>query len=50
MKFFSALWPLTSPLVYIVYLHYALTRPPQRQKYLLNHLEQYSPNVSKMTL
>ena len=32
-----ALWPPRSPLVGIMRLHYALTRPPQGKEYLLNH-------------
>ena len=38
---FFSLPILPSPLVLIVHLHYALTRPPQQKKYLLNHKAQF---------
>ena len=40
-NFLCLFGPPPSPLVCIVYLHYALMRPPQGQKYLLNHKDQF---------
>lgn len=40
---FSVLWPPLSPLLCSVYLLYVWTKPPHRQKYLLNHKEQHFP-------
>ena len=46
--FFSALWPPLFPLLCIVYLHYASTKPPHQQKYLFNHIEHFiNKNVWK---
>ena len=45
------LCPLASylPSPYIVYLHYASSKPPHWQEHLLNHKEQHSPSVNKIT-
>ena len=48
-KFLSALWPPLSLLLCIVYLHYALTKPPHQQQHLLSHKEQHAPSITKTT-
>ena len=47
LNFFSALWQPLSPLLCIVYLHYASTKLSHQQKYLLNHKEKYSLSITK---
>ena len=44
-KNFSLPFGLLSPLLSTVDLHYASTKPPHQQKYLLNHKEQHSPSI-----
>ena len=48
-KNMSTLWPLLSPLLWSVYLHYAWTKPPHWQKYLLSHKEQHLLSISETT-
>ena len=41
---------LPSPPLCIMYLHYALARPPSLAGILLNHKEQHYPSINKTTL